>query len=464
MKKCAGCRKKSCNGCSLNPGEKIFTGKEKASPFPEQFQGEEQSGFGIAFDMGTTTLAAALWNLERKEQILAESCVNPQRVAGSDIVSRITYSRQSDENRKKLQKLLVEKMNELARKLCAEAEEEKVIIKKAAAVGNTAMCESLLGLSMEGLWAAPFHKDYSGSIRTTGEELGCSFLKDVQIIVLPCIQGYVGADALSVYTYVKKAERRKRILAVDIGTNGEILLIGEKTSYACSAAAGPALEGAAVSFGMGASPGAIEEVLFSGSFPRQDIYCKIIGDGVPEGICGSGLTDALGVLKSLHVIDRTGYLLTAAEAGREGVPLQICKRLTTEAGENRILLTDKEHPVYLTAGDIRQLQLAKSAIRAGIEILLEKEGMKAEDLNHIYLAGAFGSHIKIKSAVDIGLLPGVPKEKITYAGACAGTGAAMALFSEEIIREMEKDAEEIVHVELAEEKSFQERFLNYMEL
>ena len=443
----------------------MATVKEKASFFPEAFKAKEQPGFGIAFDIGTTTVAAVLWDLEKKAQLTAESCVNPQRIAGSDVISRITYSRKSEENRKRLQKLIVEKMDELARKLCMQTEEKgEVLIRKAVAVGNTAMCESLLGFSMEGLWAAPFCKDYKGSMKKTGEEIGCSFLKDTQITVLPSIGGYVGADALAVYTYVKNVEKRKQVLAVDIGTNGEILLLGEKASYACSAAAGPALEGAAVSSGMAAAAGAIEEVTLLGNFPRQDIHCKVIGGGSPKGICGSGLIDALKVLRHLKVIDGTGYLLNAKEAGKAGIPIQICRRLVTQEGENRILLTDKEHPIYLTAGDIRQLQLAKSAIRSGIEILLEKEGIEANELSHIYLAGAFGSHIKIESAVAIGLLPDISHEKITYTGNCAGTGAAMALLSEDVIEEMEKDAEEIRHIELADEKAFEEHFLTYMEL
>lgn len=465
MKKCAGCKKKNCDGCSLKPGEKITGIKEEVFLLPEEFEAQEGQGFGIAFDIGTTTVAAVLWDLEKKVQLEAESCVNPQRIAGSDVISRITYSRQSRENRQRLQRLTVEKMDELAQRLCSKRDrEERIFIRKAAVVGNTAMCEILLGFSMEGLWAAPFHKDYTGCMRITGKEIGCSFLKDTLITVLPCIGGYVGADALAVYTYVKSVEKRKHVLAVDIGTNGEILLSGEKNDYTCSAAAGPALEGAAVSQGMAASSGAIEEVKLLGSFPRQYIYCKVIGEGSPKGICGSGLIDALKVLRYLKVIDETGYLLNAKEAGKAGVPIQICRRLLTEEGENRILLTDEEHPVYLTAGDIRQLQLAKSAIRTGIEILLKKEGIKAQELNHIYLAGAFGSHIKVESAVAIGLLPDVSGEKITYAGNCAGMGAAMALLSESVIEDMERDAEKIRHIELAEEKAFEENFLSYMAL
>lgn len=467
MKKCAGCKKETCNGCSLNPGTKIKSGKDKTLLFPGNFMADEQKGFGIAFDIGTTTIGAMLFDLEKQKQLETETCVNPQRMAGSDVISRIYYCRKSRENRERLKHLVVEKMDELAEAMCSRAETESitpVLVKKVTAVGNTAMCEILLGLSLDGLAAAPFHKEYSGSVTGPGSEFGFSFLKEAQITVLPSIEGYVGSDALAVYTYVRNKDERKNILAVDIGTNGEILLLGEKKVYACSTAAGPALEGAAVYQGMGAAPGAIEEVNILGSFPRQDISCKVIGGGIPLGICGSGLVDALAVLKKLKVMDSSGYLLNSREARRTGVPEKICRRLFTEKGENRILLTDEKTSVYLTAGDIRQLQLAKGAIRAGIEILLKKEGINKDRLSHIYLAGAFGSYIKIDRAAEIGLLPDISRERMSHTGNCAGTGAVMALLSEKTVKEMEKRAEEIRHVELAGEEAFQEYFLRFMEI
>lgn len=481
MKKCAGCKKIACDGCSLNPGMKIKSDKGETSLFPAGFQGDTRKGYGIAFDIGTTTVAAMLWDLEKKIQLGTRTCVNPQRIAGSDVISRISYSRQGEEKKNFLHRLIVEKMDELAQKLCtqvlSESEKEALTaeelkrsapgadtIGKVMAVGNTAMCEILLGLSLEGLAGAPFHKEYTGAVTKKGSRLGFSFLKEAQITVLPAIDGYVGADALAVYTYVKSRDERKNVLAVDIGTNGEILLIGQENSYACSTAAGPALEGAAVFQGMGAAPGAIEEVRILGSFPRQDIFCRVIGDSAPKGICGSGLVDALAVLRKFKVIDETGYLLTGQEARRAGVPEQICRRLSMQDGENRILLTKEESPVYLTAGDIRQLQLAKGAIRAGIEVLLHKEGITKEELKHVYLAGAFGSYIKPENAAAIGLLPDISPDRITHTGNCAGTGAVMALLSEETVKAMERCVGEIRHVELAREEKFQEYFLRFMEM
>lgn len=469
--RCAGCRKENCDGCSLNPGKRISSIKDKALSFPRNFKIEEGEDYGIAFDVGTTTVAGMLADLKSGEVLAAKTCVNPQRIAGSDVVSRIVYCREKEENRRRLQNLIAEKLDELAFELCRQVEEgrqipdvpqEKVTVDRVTIVGNTVMCELLLGLDLKGLAKAPFHKEYCGSVTVKGSDLSFVFLKNAEVIVLPSVEGYVGADALAVYTYIRQEDPGENILAVDIGTNGEILLIGKEQTYACSTAAGPALEGASVTQGMGAAPGAIEEVGILGRFPRQDIYCRVIGDSEPKGICGSGLVDVLSVLRQLKVIDDTGYLPGCLEARKTGVPEQICRRLSTLQGENRFLLTDSNTPVYLTAGDIRQLQLAKGAIRAGIEILLRKAKITEDEISRIYLAGAFGSYIKKESAVKIGLLPDIPEDKITHTGNCAGTGALMALLNPDVIRDMEKYAEEIFHVELADEEKFQELFMRFL--
>lgn len=471
-KRCAGCRKENCDGCSLSPGKRISSIKDKTSLFPTNFRIKEREGYGIAFDVGTTTVAGMLADLRSGEILGARTCVNPQRTAGSDVVSRIVYCREKKENRKKLQRMTAQKLDGLARQLCSMAGKEErqtqgvpsetAFADRVTVVGNTAMCELLLGFDLKGLAKAPFHKEYRGSVTVKGSDLSLDFLRNAEVTVLPAIEGYVGADALSVYTYIRQQDTRENILAVDIGTNSEIILIGKDKVYACSAAAGPALEGASVRQGMGAAPGAIWEVGICGSFPRQDIFCRVIGDGKPSGICGSGLADALCVLRQWKVIDESGYLLSCQEARYAGVPERICRRLSDFQGENRFLLTDRESPVYLSAGDIRQLQLAKGAIRAGVEILLDKAGITDGELAHIYLAGAFGSYIKKESAVKIGLLPDIAGDRITQTGNCAGTGALMALLNPEVIRDMERDAGKIIHVELADEERFREHFMEFV--
>lgn len=468
--KCAGCRKKTCTGCHL--AGQLHNGKEKNTVFPMDFVPEEDTGLGLVFDVGTTTIAGLLWDLGKKEQLAARVAVNPGRFAGSDVIGRISYVRECAKNRQRMQRILVDRLDELAGQLLGCIPEEDLNddrnstewIRRVILVGNTVMCEFLLGISVEGLARAPFHKAYEGCVRKKGSELGFSLLREAQITVLPAIEGFVGADALAVHTYIKHENDQGYVLAVDIGTNGEILLFGDGQDYACSAAAGPALEGAAVYQGMGAVPGAIEEIRLAGSFPREDIFCKVIGEAEPKGICGSGLVDALAVLVKLGVVETNGYLRSVAEARKAGVREQICRRIVESEEENRFLLTNLDNPVYITSNDIRQLQLAKGAIRAGIEVLLQKERLKREDITRLYLAGAFGSYIKIESAVEIGLLPDIPQERIIHVGNCAGTGASMALLSGEIIEEMEKDAGRIRHIELAGEEHFQEYFMRAIAL
>lgn len=456
-KKCAGCKKTACNGCLLFSGLKINTSKEEALHMPNEFAITQGTGFGVAFDVGTTTIAASLWDLQTGQWILSESCVNPQRAYGSDVVSRITYCIKSEENERKLHESVVEAMDGLAASFMKK-------ITKVTVAGNTAMCEILAGVPVSGLAGAPFRKGYRGCICKTGRELGFSFLGSAEIHVLPAIEGYVGADALSVYTYVTEIDKRKNILAVDIGTNGEIILIGQSAIYACSTAAGPALEGAAATQGMAALPGAVSRVRIAGKFPREDIYCDVIGGCEPKGICGSALLDTLPLLCKLDVIDKSGYMRTRKEAAEAGVKERICQRIDERQEGNRFLLTDKEYPVYITDKDIRQLQLAKGAVRAAIEILLKKAGIAGEDINCLYLAGAFGNYIQPESAVLSGLLPEIEREKIVSIGNGAGLGATMALLSSEVTEKMERASERICHVELAQGEDFQNIFLAHMDL
>lgn len=455
-RRCAGCRKESCNGCSLF--QKIQNPKDREVIFPEDFVPDPRKGYGIAFDVGTTTLAALLFDLAGGRQLGALTGVNPGRFAGADVISRITYAAESEENRKRLQSTLIRKLDEMAESLAGGKPVSRVTI-----AGNTAMCESLLGLPVEGLCRAPFHKEYQGCCRKKGEVFGFSYLKEAEIQVLPSIDGYVGADALSVYTWVKAMDGRKKILAVDIGTNGEILLFGEDGDFACSAAAGPALEGAAVVQGMGAVDGAIKKVALTGRFPMQDLACQVIGGKEAKGICGSGLVSALSLLIRTGVIEDSGYIRSTEEMRKRGVPVRICQRVREEkeAGERKILLSGEEgrNPVFLTASDIRQLQLAKGAIRAGIDTLLQKAQIPAEELCRIYLTGSFGNSLSAEDVTGIGLLPEAEKEKIISVSNCAGMGAAMALLSDQVQSRMEEDAEKICHVELAGEPDFQERFL-----
>ena len=250
--RCAGCRKAACDGCGLAGTKEINTIKKKQISFPRDFFPEEGEGLGIAFDVGSTTLAGTLWDLHSRRQLAAETELNPQTAYGADIISRLAFCQKGKEYKDKLQRLLAEALDRMARHMYLRRKEEASgqEITRVTAVGNTAMCEILAGCSLKGMLEAPFFPDYKGSIRVKGETLGFSFLGKADVIILPAIGGYVGSDALAVFTCVKAEASGGNILAVDIGTNGELLLLGKERSYAASAAAGPALEGAAAACGM----------------------------------------------------------------------------------------------------------------------------------------------------------------------------------------------------------------------
>lgn len=471
--RCPGCRRIHCEGCGIY--QKLNTNKQEGIGFPSCFMPDKGKGLGISFDVGTTTLGAMLWDLESGALLAAEAGANPQAAFGADVVSRVLCA-QEEEGLIKMQKALAEKLDEMAYQMAAglgdgggngqekgaeTAEATGKLIGRAVLVGNTAMCEILLGIRPAGLGKAPFVPDYEETVSKKGSLLGFRFLQNTQMYVLPPIGGYVGADALAVYHYVHSCERGRKILAVDIGTNGEILLEWQGTALACSAAAGPALEGGAVSWGMRAAEGAVYMVSPSGRFPVEDLAYRVIADAPPRGICGSGLADCLSLLLEKGIVDGGGYMRSAREARGAGAPERMCRRIK-EGDERRFLITDEKHPVYLTAGDVRQLQLSVSAIRAGMETLLQKAGLSAAALDGIYLAGAFGSYLGVESAVRLGLLPDIPREKIRQAGNLAGTGAAMALLSEKTLEEMAAVSRGITHVELAKEERFKELFLFHM--
>ncbi len=473
--RCPGCRRAVCDGCGIyreamlsqEPGSKetfkrLHTNKYKQPGFPKAFKAEMQEGLGISFDAGTTTLAGMLWDLEEGRLLDAETASNPQAIFGADVISRIRAA-EEEKNRKKLQKLLVGQLDEMADKMMNRMEKrgEGSGIRRVTVAGNTAICELLLGIKPEGLFAAPFTPDYNSTVCVEGKKLGFTFLANAQFLILPPIGGYVGADALAVYGYVAMQEQGKTILAVDIGTNGEILLMCGEKKYACSAAAGPALEGGTVRQGMRAAEGAIDKCLSGGRFPVEDLVCRVAGGGEPKGICGSGLVDVLALLWKRGILDPSGYMRSPLEARAAGAPERLCRRIREEKGR-RFLLTDEKTPVFLTADDVRQLQLSVSALRSGMEILLRKAKLKASELDRIYLAGAFGCYIGVESAVTAGLLPPVEREKIVQAGNLAGVGAAMALLSPEALAYMEAESAGFEHVELAQEEDFKTLFLTHM--
>jgi uncharacterized 2Fe-2S/4Fe-4S cluster protein (DUF4445 family) len=277
---------------------------------------------------------------------------------------------------------------------------------------------------------------------------------------LPNIAGHVGSDIVAVLLSSGLSSMEGANLAIDIGTNGEIVLANSGKVLACSTAAGPAFEGACIQHGMRAATGAIEGV----KIQDGEVILSVIGDEKPVGICGSGLIDCVAELLKAGIVTEKGNLLSREEAEKAGLPDSLSKRLLGgENGKIFILYTDDEgHEIHITQKDIREVQLAKGAIRAGVQIMMQELGLEDSRLNNVFLAGAFGNYIKKESALTIGLLPAVSRDKVISIGNAAGAGACMALLSKSSLEEANRLAEEVNHIELAEHPDFQKVYLQAM--
>ncbi|KGK87838.1 metal-binding protein [Desulfosporosinus sp. HMP52] len=414
--------------------------------------------YGVAIDVGTTTVVAYLMDLISGALVNSGAVTNPQQVYGADVISRITHAASGKNQLGELQEKVIEALNSLIRKLCQESGIAKEEIYQAMVVGNTTMAHLFLGIDPTYLAPAPFIPVFRDAVDVQADELGLDILATGRVSVLPNVAGYVGSDTVGVML-AAGADRLPGIsLIVDIGTNGEIVLSGKGRILTCSAAAGPAFEGAEIKYGMRAAEGAIEGVRLG-----EDVELEIIGGGKPRGICGSGLIDAIAELHRAGVIGPTGRF-AAESAQLEKLPPLLRQRLRKgERASEFVLVWGKDsetgEDIILSQKDIREMQLAKGAIMAGIRILSLEMGINLQEIDRILLAGAFGNYIRKESAVEIGLLPSLPIEQIMSIGNAAGDGAKMALLSVEEYLRAESLAKRGEHVELSTRKEFQKEFL-----
>jgi len=410
--------------------------------------------YGIALDVGTTTVAGALMNLGSAEQVAVASRLNAQSALGADIMSRINFSASVTEGLKELNHLIIGTVNGIVEELCAESDVSPDDIWEATVVGNTTMVHLFLGVSPQHLGHMPYTPVFRNPPQVDAGQLGLNVNRHANVHVLPCIGGFVGADSVGVLLS-RDMRRSDRIeMAVDIGTNGEILLGSSKRLLASSTAAGPALEGAEISCGIRAVAGAIERV----EVENGDLAFKVIGNREPVGVCGSGLVDLVAILVQHGVVARGGRLL-APEEMSEQVRDRFGKRIVRKPqGNEFVIYCDSGRELRLTQGDVRKIQLAKGAIRAGIEMLKNELGVANEEIYEVYIAGAFGNYISKASAVAIGLLPPFPQERIKPVGNAAGAGAKLALLSRQAREEASEIAKKAEHVELGGRPAFQDAF------
>jgi uncharacterized 2Fe-2S/4Fe-4S cluster protein (DUF4445 family) len=420
--------------------------------------------YGIVFDIGTTTLVGKLIDLTNGREISVISRLNSQVRFGSDVINRIAYVRQKKQGLKRMRELLLRDINLITRRLLETRRLIPADILVAVAAGNTTMQHFLMGLDPSGIAEAPFTPVITEGVTFRTAELGLELHPDAMLYVMPSRSGYIGGDLISfILTADAMEETQQIVLGLDFGTNGEIFLGNGGRMLTCSAAAGPALEGARISHGMMAREGAIEAVRVNGS----QLQYQVISNTPARGLCGSGLVDLTAVLLHYGVIDREGLLSPhrIQEAGDLFRSRMIRRRrqpvwdFVVDPGDR----SQNRKRILLTQKDIRELQLAKAAIAAGVAVLMRRFGITVGDLNRIYLAGALGNYVNPYSAMRIGLIPQVPVEKIVSMGNAASTGAKMALLSKSHWQKARQIAERIEHVELSVQPDFYDCFVKAMD-
>ncbi len=411
--------------------------------------------YGLAVDIGTTTVVAYLYDLHTGAQVSVASSLNRQTTVGADVMSRINEA-MKEEGLVRLHRLVLETLEALLQEAAEKAGISPGQVYLAVLVGNSTMQHLFCGFPPYYLGRTPFTSTVLEQVLLPASKLPLSMNPAGHLIFLPLIGGFVGADTTGVLLAAKLGYSRKLRLVIDIGTNGEILLGSRERLLACSTAAGPALEGAGVAFGMRGTEGAIEDVAIT---PERVSY-KTIGRTKAQGICGSGLVAALAGMLRAGLVKPNGRLLSREEFLTAGGSAKLAHHLE-EVEESRVfrLTPAEEGGIYLSQGDIRAVQLAKGAISTGVALLLEELGVAGEDLAEVLLAGAFGNYIQVDKGQAMGLIPDFPGVPVRPIGNAAGAGAQKALLSRQGLKEAGRIAASVRHVELASHPRFQERFI-----
>jgi len=410
--------------------------------------------FGIAVDIGTTSVVAKLINMFDGQCLATEATLNPQSRYGDDVISRISYA-DNEEKLAELHSVIIDCVNNLVSKLCKKTTVDAKYIYEMCVVGNTTMGHIFLKLPVTQLGQAPYKAFSLEAHDVSAGQLHLEMNPAGNIHTVENIAGFVGSDTIAVALAVDIDSADEMTLVIDIGTNGELVLGTRDKLYAASCAAGPALEGARITCGSRAAKGAIEAVVVN----EDDIILDVIGNCPARSICGSGLIDAVAVMLELGIIDLTGRFAEPANLRGKLSPA-ILSRISEQQGEPAFVLSESNSAgkIFLRQKDIRETQLAKAAIRAGIKLLQKRIGLEDDDIEHILLAGAFGNYIRKESALRIGLLPDVPLERIVFVGNAASSGARMALVSQQYRDKARELAGRIEYIEIAHEPEFQDVF------
>ncbi|NLN64668.1 MAG: DUF4445 domain-containing protein [Clostridiaceae bacterium] len=414
--------------------------------------------YGVAIDIGTTTMAAYIYDLSNGEKLSVASMLNPQKKFGADVISRIDYASKSRAHAAELSGIIRNALNELIGRLVQQSNLNATDVYLVSLAGNTTMLHLLLELPAIYLATAPFIPATLSVMALKPMELNLSINPQGRILILPGVSAYVGADTVAAVVSTGMAQREEVTLLVDIGTNGEIVLGNRDFLYSCSTAAGPAFEGANIVCGTGGVEGAVSEVFVTDD---GSVQWKTIGGKEPVGICGSGLIDAIACMLQIGILDDTGRILDREELDQN--TMRYADRLFEFNGQQAFLLGEpSSRRVFITQKDVREVQNAKAAIAAGINVLLQESGVSSDDVHSVFLAGGFGSFMNITSAVKTGLLPKGLVGRIHAVGNAAGAGTILSLLSQEALISANAVARQIKYLELSSRQDFVSEYTENM--
>jgi uncharacterized 2Fe-2S/4Fe-4S cluster protein (DUF4445 family) len=414
-------------------------------------------GYGIAIDLGSTTVVGKLFDMISGRECGVASQVNPQVSFGDDVISRIMHARERKHGLAELQTVTIQCLNAIIQDLVNQADIRADEVYEIVLAGNSTMQQLFCGYDPSALGEVPFVQVFESAQILSARQLGLRANPAAEVYVFPQIGSFVGGDTVAGIVATRLDRWDKPVLFVDIGTNGEIVLANGDRLQATSTAAGPAFEGARIRQGMRATVGAIEKVII-----RDDVTVNVIGDAPPAGLCGTALIDAVAGLLRVGIIDETGRILPSEELAAS-VPEALRARLVTEGNETRFMLVNAaesagNEAIFLWQKDVRELQLASGAVRAGIQIMLRRAGLEPDAIDCVLLAGAFGNFIRRSNARRIGMLPQIPCDRIRFIGNAASLGAKLVLLSEVERAYAARLQEKTEHIDLSLDPEFQMEF------
>lgn len=417
--------------------------------------------YGIAIDIGTTTLAAYLIDLKTGIRVSTYSCLNPQKKFGADVISRIKYTMEEPNGLLEMYDSIINSINLAVDTLTKNACLESKDVYEMTLVGNTTMLHFLMKIPARNIASAPFAPAATQEFVLKTADLGIKINKNAVVIVAPSVAAYIGADTVSAVIASGMDKQSKISLLVDFGTNGEIVLGCKEWLLSCSAAAGPAFEGANIRCGVGSIKGAIDSFSFN-----EDFQYTTINKEKPSGICGTGVIDIVSELYKTGIIDETGRMETDFDK-LEGLPPEVKRRFSEINGTAAFIIADSSesttgNSIYITQKDVRELQNAKGAIAAGIRVLIEKAGIGFDQVDRVYLAGGFGTYVNTESALNIGLIPAELRGKPEPIGNAAGMGAIEMLLSKYKFAQAKRLKKYLKYIELSSCKEFNDFYMDSM--